>query len=193
MSVPTVRRFITGLVLLALTAGNSAVRAQVAPDAISTEQLQKSINAVLGETTALVWKAVPLRPKTKQAVEPALKNTKSLPDTMYVGQVATEDGPRYLIPDTAPSKSEIFSYVLYLDASGAVVDVDVLKYRENYGYEIDYSLFRDQFHGMDQPDEVVFRRTVQNISGATISARSLTYAVHDLLTLVNELGAHTLQ
>lgn len=177
-----------GLFALGILTGPSVTMAQVAPDAISAQLLRKSVRAVLGTEQDVHWRAIPLADSTKQAVRPQLKNTQTLPDTLYAGQVQTEHGPRFLIPDIAPSKSETFSFVLYLDERGTIVDVDVLTYRENYGYEIDYPLFRKQFRGTSTPDDVIFRRTIQNISGATISARSLTYAVRDLLTLVNHLG-----
>lgn len=186
-------RHITCAVVVALLFSGPAALAQVAPDALSAPLLRESVEAVLGPGRDVTWKAVPLSAQDRAALRPKLKNTLNLPDTLYVGRVQTDEGMRYLIPDTAPSKSETFSYVLYLDDTGAIVDVDVLKYRENYGYEIDYPLFRRQFHGKKKPKALIFQRTIQNISGATISARSLTYAVRDLLTLVRYLGLDALR
>ena len=164
------------------------VRAQASPEAVGREALEASVRAVLGVEGPVAWTAVPLDADLKERLKPKLKRRRTVPDTLYLGRVETPDGPRYLIPEEAPSRSEVFSFVLYLDPDGAIVDVDVLQYRENYGDEIDYPMFRKQFRGRTKADEIRFRRTIQNISGATISARSLTYAVHDLLVLVEAIG-----
>lgn len=166
----------------------SPTTAQVAPDSLSTARIQESIKAVLGGNHSVTWTPYALSEADEKAIRPELNGTALLPDTLYVGRVSTEKGPRFIIPDAAPSKSKTFSLLLYLDETGAVLDVDVLKYRENYGYEVDYPMFRRQFRGKAQPGEVQFRRSIQNISGATISARSMTHAVHDLLIVVKRVG-----
>ena len=182
--MPAVMSAAVLLLRMALPAG-----AQVAPADVSAEHLRTSLEAVLGVDPAdISWAAIPLRAEDKKAVRPQLKNTRQLPDTLHVGRVATDAGPRLILLDRAPSRSEQFSLALYLDRRGEVLDVDILTYRENYGYEIDYPIFRRQFHGTRKPQALVFRRSIQNISGATISARSLTYAVRDLLVLTRHLG-----
>lgn len=161
---------------------------QVPPDSVDAAKLQESIEAVLGNISSVSWKTRPLSAEDKSALRPQLKGRSPLPDSVYVGHTETTEGERFLIPDVTPSKSKTFSLVLYLNESGSVVDVDVLTYRENYGYEVDYELFRRQFRGADDPEAVQFRGTIQNISGATISARSMTHAVNDLLVIVDHVG-----
>lgn len=116
-----------------------------------------------------------------------MKAKQHVADTLYIGKVSTAKGPRFLIPDTAPSRSEQFSYVLFVDQSKHIAGVDVLEYRENYGYEIDYPFFRKQFEGKRQADKIIFGKTIQNISGATISARSITYSIHDIMLILNHI------
>lgn len=164
---------------------------QVKPEKINTALLQKSIKAVLGTDQQPEWKAVPLSDSVKDAIGPKLKNSKHLPDSLYVGVLKTDQGSRFVIPEIAPSKSEVFSFALYLDEHHQIVDVDILEYRENRGNEIDYPMFRQQFRGKDESSDVIFGRTIQNISGATISARSLTYAVHDLLAIIQQIDSRT--
>jgi len=185
-------RFLVGLALLVGVWARPTV-GQVSPDSLSADRIQESIAAVLSDDHTVTWRAVPLPDTAKGAIQPQLKGGSALPDTLHVGYVQTEEGERFLIPDVTPSKSKTFSLLLYLDGSGSVIDADVLKYRENYGYEVDYSAFRRQFQGKTRPEEVQFRRTIQNISGATISARSMTHAVHDLLAVVNRVGLDALR
>lgn len=161
--------------------------AQVPPDSLSAARIQQSVEAVLGGNHSVTWIPHPLSEADEKAIRSKLKGTASLPDTLHVGRVSTDEGIRFILPDAAPSKSKTFSLLLYLDETSSVVDVDVLKYRENYGYEVDYPMFREQFQGKNQPGEVQFRRSIRNISGATISARSMTHAVHDLLVIANQV------
>lgn len=177
-----------GLLCLGGLLGGGPAIAQVSPDSLSASRIQESIRAVLGPDHTVTWIAHPLPAATKKQIRPKLKRPTPLPDTLYVARVSTPEGLHFLLPDATPSKSKTFSLLLYLDQAASVVDVDVLKYRENYGYEVDYPLFRRQFRGKSQPGEVQFQRSIQNISGATISARSMTHAVHDLLVVVNQVG-----
>ncbi|MFB6098777.1 MAG: FMN-binding protein [Salinibacter sp.] len=187
--VAPVRRLgLWGLLCLGGLLGGGSAAAQVPPDSLSASRIQESVNAVLGEEHSITWIAHPLSAADKEALRPQLKGAAALPDTLYVGRVSTDEGPRFLIPDATPSKSKTFSLLLYLNGERSVVGVDVLTYRENYGYEVDYPMFRRQFHGKRRPSDVRFQRSIQNISGATISARSMTYAVHDLLAVVNQVG-----
>lgn len=162
-------------------------QAQVAPEKLNPSMLEESMKAVTG-SKQVNWKVLFLSANLKKEIRPKLKLKKNLPDTLYLGTIRTDDAEYRLIPDIAPSKSEYYSFILYVDNNDAIKDVDVLEYRENYGYEIDYDYFRQQFRGKKESAEIRFRRSIQNISGATISARSLTYAVHDLMLILNQLG-----
>lgn len=175
---------ILGLVGLCVTPAKS----QVPPDSLEPALIQESIEAVLGKGLSVSWTARAFSQADRKALRPSLKRQRALPDSIYVGRVRTDEGPRFLIPDAAPSKSKSFSLMLYLDESGSVIDVDVLTYRENYGYQVEYPMFRRQFRGKEHPREVQFQRSIQNISGATISARSMTHAVHDLLAIMKRIG-----
>lgn len=181
------RKFRQYLSALVLWAGVLCcpVYGQVAPTAIDSELLKESVEAVLGSSRPVAWKTLSLSGLDEKKLE--LRQRKTLPDSLHIGRIETEDGARWIIPEIAPSKSETYSFLLYLDEEMSIVDVDVLKYRESYGNEIDYSFFRRQFHGMSKPGEIRFGRSIQNISGATISARSMTYAVHDLMSIVTNI------
>ncbi|MDX1671303.1 MAG: FMN-binding protein [Balneolaceae bacterium] len=171
-----------------LVGGICSSVAQTSPTSLNQVLIRESMQAVLGEHGPVRWKTIPIPDEQRAMLDRELKQLKKVPDTLYVGTVETPGGIRRIIPDEAPSRSETFSFLLYLDEQSEILDVDVLKYRENYGYEIDYKYFRKQFKGVSRPDRIIFGRTIQNISGATISARSITHAVHDLLTIYQRVG-----
>lgn len=161
---------------------------QVAPEKVSSKMLKESIKAVTGiGANSATWQTVALNQNLKSSIKGELKIKRNLPDSMHVGHIENGKSQFYIIPDIAPSKSEMFSYVLYLDSAEKIVDVDVLEYRESYGYEIDYSFFREQFKGIEVAENIRFNRSIQNISGATISARNITRSVHDLMLIINRV------
>jgi hypothetical protein len=141
----------------------------------------------LGSEKAIEWHEVLVSDQLTAKVKKQLKAKSEVADTLFIGTVTTGKEIQFILPDIAPSRSEKFSYLLYFNESKEITGVDVLEYRENHGYEIDYSYFRDQFKGKSNPRRITFGRTIQNISGATISAQSLTNSIHDLLLIINEI------
>lgn len=95
----------------------------------------------------------------------------------------------WLIVDQVIGKSDAITYALALDASGVVIGVDVLEYRETHGSEIRLPAWRKQFVGKTAHDPIRLDADIRNISGATLSCRHLTDGVRRLVAL----AAHTLQ
>jgi Na+-translocating ferredoxin:NAD+ oxidoreductase RnfG subunit len=85
--------------------------------------------------------------------------------------------------DAVIGKQEYISYALALDATGRVLRLDVLEYRETHGGEIRNERWRAQFAGKSVADPVEVSRDIANISGATLSCRHVTDGVRRLLAL----------
>ena len=81
----------------------------------------------------------------------------------------------------APSKTAQFDYLVLLDTSLVVKKAKVLIYREEYGGEIGSKRWLKQFIGKTQNDKLKYADNIVAISGATISVRSMTNAMNDLL------------
>jgi Na+-translocating ferredoxin:NAD+ oxidoreductase RnfG subunit len=60
-------------------------------------------------------------------------------------------------------------------------------YREEYGGEIGSSRWLRQFNGLSGTDRVSPKTNIDAISGATISVRSMTRSVDNLLQTVGKL------
>lgn len=178
-------KLILPTLMVLLTAGR--LKAQVNPEKLDQSLIEESIQAVLGTEDEVKWHQIEVPDKVQKALNGQLKIKSGIPDTLFLGTVADDKSKHYILPDIAPSRSEQFSYLLYFDASKKITGVDVLDYHENYGYEIDNGYFRDQFKDKSNADKIIFGRTIQNISGATISARSLTNSVHDLMLIINQI------
>lgn len=85
--------------------------------------------------------------------------------------------------DAVIGKQDFIVYALAVDASGRVLRLDVLEYRETHGWEIRNERWRAQFAGKTTADAVQLGQDIANISGATLSCRHVTDGVRRLLAL----------
>jgi Na+-transporting NADH:ubiquinone oxidoreductase subunit NqrC len=89
----------------------------------------------------------------------------------------------WFIVDEVFGKHELITYAVGLNPDGTVRQIDVLEYRESYGYEIRNPAWRRQFVGKRQGDALKLDEDIKNISGATLSCRHITDGVRRLLAL----------
>lgn len=87
----------------------------------------------------------------------------------------------YAYVDKAPSKTDEFDYLILLDKDLIIVKTKVLIYREDYGGEIGSKRWLKQFNGKTSKDKLKYQKDIMAISGATISASSMTIAVNTFL------------
>lgn len=93
----------------------------------------------------------------------------------------------YAFVDQAPSKTANFDYLILFDAELKVIHSKVIIYREEYGGEIGSKRWLKQFLGMSGTDRVNHETNIDGIAGATISVRSMTNAMDDLLQTIGIL------
>ncbi|MCK0147593.1 FMN-binding protein [Arenibacter sp. F26102] len=93
----------------------------------------------------------------------------------------------YIFVDNAPSKTAKFDYLVVFDANLSVIHSKILIYREEYGGEIGSKRWLQQFTGKTGKDRVDHETNIDGISGATISVRSMTTSMDNLLQTVGIL------
>jgi Na+-translocating ferredoxin:NAD+ oxidoreductase RnfG subunit len=93
----------------------------------------------------------------------------------------------YAFVDKAPSKTDQFDYLILFDKDLIIKKAKVLIYREDYGGEIGSKRWLKQFIGKTTNDELIYKKDIIAISGATISANSMTVAVNNLLQTITVL------
>ncbi len=84
-------------------------------------------------------------------------------------------------------KHKPMTYMVGVDPDGEVINVEVLVYRESRGSEVRTKRFNYQYEGKTLYDPIRINRDVINISGATMSVRSMSAGVKRVLVLVDEL------
>ncbi len=87
----------------------------------------------------------------------------------------------YFYYGKAPSKTDEFDFLVIFDDDLIIKKIKILAYREDYGMEIGSKRWLKQFNNLSKGDQVKYQKDIKAISGATISAKSMTKAVNDLL------------
>jgi hypothetical protein len=81
----------------------------------------------------------------------------------------------------APSKTDEFDFLIILDENLIIKKAKILIYREDYGGEIGSKRWLKQFTGKTSGIQLKYTKDIIAISGATISALSMTVAVNTFL------------
>ena len=88
----------------------------------------------------------------------------------------------WFIVDEVLGKHEFITWALALNTDGSVKSIEVMDYRETYGYEIRNADWRTQFLGKRHGAKLKLDDDIQNVSGATLSCRHITDGVKRLLS-----------
>jgi Na+-translocating ferredoxin:NAD+ oxidoreductase RnfG subunit len=87
----------------------------------------------------------------------------------------------FFIVDEVVGKHEYITYAAGLNPDGTVKQIEIMTYRESYGYEIRNADWRAQFVGKNSPAPLKLDKDIKNISGATLSCRHITEGVKRIL------------
>lgn len=104
---------------------------------------------------------------------------------VYIGETGTQvDG--YALVQNTIGKHKPMTYMVGIDNKGQVSDVELLVFRESRGSEIRQKRFNAQYEGKTVSDPVRINKDIINISGATMSVRSMSAGIKRVLVLVDE-------
>jgi hypothetical protein len=105
---------------------------------------------------------------------------------VYIGETGSQIDGYALIQNTI-GKHKPMTYMVGVDRTGHVVNVELLVFREARGSEVRTKRFNVQYEGKTALDPVRINKDIINISGATMSVRSMTAGIKRVLVLVDEL------
>ena len=104
---------------------------------------------------------------------------------VYIGETGTRvDG--YAMVQNTIGKHKPMTYMVGVDGQGSVSDIELLIFRESRGSEIRQKRFNSQYEGKTVLDPVRINKDIINISGATMSVRSMSAGIKRVLVLVDE-------
>lgn len=104
---------------------------------------------------------------------------------LYIGETGDKiDG--YAMVHNTVGKHKHMTYMVGVDAKGACSDVELLVFREARGSEVGRKRFNVQYEGKTVLDPIRINKDIINITGATMSVRSISAGVKRVLVLVDE-------
>jgi len=92
----------------------------------------------------------------------------------------------FLTISKAPSKYHFFDFFVIFDNEMNIEYIEILKYRENWGYEISNKRWLRQFSRLTK-NSLGSKSQIQAISGATISVNSLCHYIDIMLDDLEEI------
>jgi hypothetical protein len=104
---------------------------------------------------------------------------------LYIGETGDKIDGYAMIHNTI-GKHKHMTYMVGVDAKGACSNVELLVFREAKGSEVGRKRFNVQYEGKTVSDPIRINKDIINISGATMSVRSISAGVKRVLVLVDE-------
>lgn len=89
----------------------------------------------------------------------------------------------WVVLSSAKGRFENFDYMILINPEYEIIDIKILKYRSEYGYEISNKGWLKQFYNKPGT-RFEYRKNIDTLSGATFSAQSL---VHDINLIIDDL------
>jgi hypothetical protein len=104
---------------------------------------------------------------------------------VYIGETGAQiDG--YAVVQNTIGKHKPMTYMVGVDNKGFVSDIELLVFREARGSEVRQKRFNAQYEGKSVLDPVRINKDIINISGATMSVRSMSAGIKRVLVLIDE-------
>lgn len=92
----------------------------------------------------------------------------------------TSSGGLFVV-DRVVGKHEYITVAIGINANGTVKQIEIMDYRESYGYEVREASWRAQFVGKSASSPLQLGQDIKNISGATLSSKHITDGVKRVL------------
>ena len=148
-------------------------------ETIITESFEKDVNFTFRKYT--------LPPNIKRKIEYIVKQ-KFFKDLLYVYKISLNDTPiAFGFLDNVIGKSMPITFFVLLDVEGNIISTNIIKYREPYGGAVSNENWNEQFTGKNSDSDFTIGKSVNGISGATISVNSVTKGIRKITLLYEEI------
>jgi len=186
--------FSTGLMLTAEASAaeriwDSELRRYVTEDDFKYEEFmteEDALKTVLPKSQQVRKELIRLTAEKKELIEQRI-GWKFPEDSfeLYIGQTGDKIDGYAMIHNTI-GKYKPMTYMVGVDAKGTCTDVELLVFRDAKGSEVGRKRFNAQYDGKTVTDPIRINKDIINISGATMSVRSMSAGVKRVLVLVDE-------
>ena len=87
----------------------------------------------------------------------------------------------YFVVERVVGKHEFITVAVGINANGTVKQIEIMDYRESYGFEVREAAWRKQFVGKSANSPLQLGADIKNISGATLSSKHVADGVKRVL------------
>ncbi|MGK9367632.1 FMN-binding protein [Melioribacter sp. Ez-97] len=107
-------------------------------------------------------------------------------DNLYMWKIYRGDALHAVaVMDNVYGKSLPITFLVIFDSHAKVINAEIIKYRESYGGAVKEKSWLEQFFGKDASSSFELGKDINSISGATISAGSVTRGIAKLTELIS--------
>lgn len=139
--------------------------------------------ALFPDAQEFVKRSVSLTPEQRRFIEAASPTRTTLPDQNIWEARKSGTLIGYVVIDEVYGKHDFITYATALTPDGAVKQIEIMDYRETYGYEVRNEKWRQQFVGKKFGAPIKVDVDMQNIGGATLSCVHVTEGVRRILAI----------
>lgn len=112
-----------------------------------------------------------------------LRSRSGVHEPFQENRVWAVEGKGFFIIDQVVGKHETITFAVGLNVDGSVKQIEIMEYRESYGYEVRDAAWRKQFVGKTAVSPVKLNSDIVNITGATLSCKHVTDGVRRVLAV----------
>ena len=147
---------------------------------------EDAVKTILPKSQRVHKELIRLTPEKKELIEQRIGW--KFPEEsfeLYIGETGDKVDGYAMIHNTI-GKYKHMTYMVGVDPKGTCTDVELLVFRDAKGSEVGKKRFNSQYDGRTVSDPIRINKDIINISGATMSVRSMSAGVKRVLVLVDE-------
>ncbi|MEY4528027.1 MAG: hypothetical protein RL768_1746 [Nitrospirota bacterium] len=147
---------------------------------------EEAVKTILPKSQRVHKELIRLTPEKKELIEQRIGW--KFPEEsfeLYIGETGDKVDGYAMIHNTI-GKYKHMTYMVGVDPKGVCTDVELLVFRDAKGSEVGKKRFNSQYDGRTVSDPIRINKDIINISGATMSVRSMSAGVKRVLVLVDE-------
>jgi len=147
---------------------------------------EEAVKTILPKSQRVHKEMIRLTPEKKELIEQRIGW--KFPEEsfeLYIGETGDKIDGYAMIHNTI-GKYKHMTYMVGVDPNGTCTDVELLVFRDAKGSEVGKKRFNSQYDGRTVSDPIRINKDIINISGATMSVRSMSAGVKRVLVLVDE-------
>lgn len=148
--------------------------------------LEEALRIALPDSEEILTQTISFTPEQRKQVEAASGRPALEPYwTIYVGKSGGRvDG--YAVVTEELGMYKPITSIVGITSEGRVREVAVMVYRESRGGDVRRKRFLNQYRGKRLEDPIRIHRDIINVTGATLSVRSMNAQVRKALAIVEE-------